>query len=102
MIITDAIEKAPSEHAVYFLLTAYLEAIRVPFPESVCSFPIKGKEDVEARLSALHEIARNGSRAADGADEGALNEAALVFATALRQLEMLASREDRHPRTMAA
>lgn len=88
MIITDAIVKAGSEHAIYFLLTAYLEAVRAPIPESVRAFPILGRDDVEWRLVALLEAAD-----ASGTRNAAITEAALVFGTALRQLETLSVRQ---------
>jgi hypothetical protein len=82
MIITDAIGKACSDHAIYFLLTAYVEAVRAPIPAKVCAFAIRGRHDVELRLAALRELARS-----EGGPEryalGAIDEAALVFGTAL-------------------
>jgi hypothetical protein len=88
MIITDAILKAASEHAVYFLLTAYLEAVRAPIPASVSSFPIRGRDDVAWRLKMLLEAAQREASPCE-ASSAAIEEATVVFSTALRQLEIL-------------
>ena len=62
MMIVDAISSARSEHAVLFLVTAYIESLHhyhscLGIPHSVIRLPIAGREDLEARLTALrHNI----------------------------------------------
>lgn len=62
MLIVDAINSAPSEHAVLFLVTAYIESLHhyrlsLGLPESVITLPLSGIGDLEARLSTLrHNI----------------------------------------------
>jgi hypothetical protein len=62
MMIVDAISCAPSSHAVYFLVTAYLESLHqyhrsLGIPAEVIALPLAGVVDLEARLTALrHNI----------------------------------------------
>jgi hypothetical protein len=61
MRILDAIETAPSEHAVFFLVTAYLESLHhfqrgLGMPEDVFRLPVTGVMDLEERLASLHHI----------------------------------------------
>ena len=58
MTIVDAISAAPSEHAVYFLVTAYIESLRhfersARVPEPVLQLPISGRADLARRLDTL-------------------------------------------------
>ena len=59
MMILDAINGAPSKHAVYFLVTAYIESLHhfhrgLGIPESVVRLPVTGVADLEERLERLH------------------------------------------------
>jgi hypothetical protein len=62
MMILDAIDSAGSEHAILFLVTAYIESLRhfprgLGVPESVIKLPVAGVGDLEDRLTALrHHI----------------------------------------------
>ena len=62
MMIVDAISAAASEHAVFFLVTAYIESLQhyqrsLGIPDSVVTLPVSGVHDLEARLRALrHNI----------------------------------------------
>ena len=62
MMIVDAINSARTEHAVLFLVTAYIESLHhyqscLGIPHSVIRLPVGGREDLEARLCALrHNI----------------------------------------------
>ena len=62
MMIVDAISSAASEHAVFFLVTAYIESLQhyqssLGIPDSVITLPVSGVDDLEARLRALrHNI----------------------------------------------
>lgn len=58
MMIVDAIRSAPSEHAVYFLVTAYMESLRhfeesSGVPEPITRLPIAGRHDLHERLTLL-------------------------------------------------
>lgn len=58
MMIADAITSAPTEHAVYFLVTAYIESLRhfersTRVPEPVLQLPISGSADLAMRLDSL-------------------------------------------------
>jgi len=58
MMIIDAIDSAPTEHAVYFLVSAYLESLHhfhrsSGLPEAVVTLPVAGPADLNARLTAL-------------------------------------------------
>ena len=59
MMIVDAIGSAATQHAVYFLVTAYLESLRhfegaSGVPSGVLQLPIQGSEDLAQRLHGLH------------------------------------------------
>lgn len=58
MTIVDAINSAGSEHAVYFLVTAYIESLQhfhrgLGIPEAVIRLPLAGVGDLEERLTSL-------------------------------------------------
>lgn len=57
-MITDAIKCVQTEHAVYFLLTAYVETLTFTesIPETVRRLPIRGREDVRRRAEVLHDV----------------------------------------------
>jgi uncharacterized Zn-binding protein involved in type VI secretion len=95
MIINDVIREATSEHEVYFLLTAYVEAVRFGdqlscLPPQVRELPLHGVEDVRARIDGLN-AALNG-HATRGADNKSLvvaRETAGVLGDALDRLQWL-------------
>ena len=58
MLIGDAIKTAPSEHAVLFLVTSYIESLRhfhrtTGIPEYVVRLPLEGSTDLTARTSRI-------------------------------------------------
>ena len=58
MLITNALRDATSEHEIYFLLTAYVEAVRYcdklnMLPPAMKDLPVSGAVDVVARMEAL-------------------------------------------------
>src|SRR5215210_2972688 len=58
MMIVDALSSAPTQHAVYFLVTAYIESLRhfeaaVAVPKAVLHLPISGRDDLASRLAVL-------------------------------------------------
>lgn len=86
MMILDAINTAASEHAVYFLVTAYIESLH-PFhrsmgiPESVISLPVEGVADLAERLTALRHDSNEPLQAVVPA-----SEVSAVLASALQRL----------------
>jgi hypothetical protein len=82
--IVEAIQRAESEHAVYFLLTAYLESLWQTekgsgLLGSLRRLPIDGQHDVEERAQAL----ASEERAAEGP---IVSEAAEIFRAASKRL----------------
>lgn len=92
MAITDAIKQAEAEHAVYFLLMAYLEALgytgRASVPERVARSPITAPADVEARLHLLQNALNSHALARSDATP-LIEETANVFTVAAQQLRKL-------------
>jgi hypothetical protein len=92
MPILDVICEADSEHEIYFLLTAYAEAVRYcdklgTLPERITGLPFTGIDDLKQRLEEMrasfadtvernHEVAR---------------EAIEIFCAAIERLDTLIS-----------
>ena len=86
MMILDAINDAASEHAVYFLVTAYIESLHhfhrsLGIPEGVVKLPVGGVRDLEERLDTLR---RTGSSPFEGEVPAA--EVSAVLASAVQRL----------------
>jgi hypothetical protein len=82
--IIEAIKRAESEHAVYLLLTAYLESLwvsetRGALRGSLRRLPIEGQTDVQERAQVL----ASEERAAEGP---VIAEAAEIFRVAIERL----------------
>ena len=97
MMIVEAIESAPTEHAVYFLLTAYIESLRhfergCGVPQRAIALPVSGFSDIAERL----EILRSSTNVA-GERTVAAAEAADVLGSALKRLSALAQAADDAP-----
>lgn len=94
MTITEAIRTAQTKHALYFLLTAYVEtlAFAESIPEKVRSLPIRGRGDVEQRGQVMYDLLQAPTTELVAPK---LEEAANVFSLASKQLEKL-SQECRH------
>jgi hypothetical protein len=91
MMIIDAIKNAETEHVVFFLLTAYLEAVdyldsRFGLPAPVKRLPVSHRNDVRNRARVLHR-ALNAAGAAEG--RALIEEAAGVFNAAWQRLAIL-------------
>jgi hypothetical protein len=90
-MITDAIKLAPSEHVVYFLLTAYVETLGYVdlygIPEDVKRLPISGKPDVSERLDIMRDVL-DGPQSTTTV-KAVIEEAVDVFGAASEQLERL-------------
>lgn len=93
MLIVDVIREADNEHEIYFLLTAYVEAVRYcdplhHLPEIVRELPFNGVEDVNVRAESLRAILES-SEAPDDKIRLVLAEALGIFAVARHRLETL-------------
>ncbi len=93
-MLNDAITLAQTEHAVYFLLTAYVETLdyydppRSSIPARAKELPMAGKADVLERLHIL----RNACKAHTQSEPIArtvIEEAVDVFSTAIQRLTAL-------------
>jgi hypothetical protein len=95
MTINDVIREAKSEHEVYFLLTAYVEAVRYvdrmsSLPASVRELPLKGVEDVKARFEGLRaELGQPANGRPDTRSLAVVKESADILGDALARLEFL-------------
>ena len=91
-MITDAIKSAQTEHVVYFLLTAYVEALGhtndYGIPETIKRLPIQDRSDVRER-SKLMRHTLSGRRRHDRSPKPVVKEAADVFEAAVEQLETI-------------
>lgn len=95
MLIHEAIREANTRHEIFFLLTAYVEAVGYCdkgnlLPWQVRELPLAGIEDVKARIYGLHLRVRGMMPGYD--DEIArriTNEALELYTTALRRLASL-------------
>ena len=91
MMIANVIAKADSEHVIYFLLGAYVEATQFGrnLPERLTKLPIAGMPDVETRYEQLIEEFRNASHQQREKTRLEIDEALDIFETALRRLKFL-------------
>ena len=92
MPITEAIRDAATEHEIFFLLTAYVEAVNYcdkldALPHAMKNLPVAGINDVVARMEAL----RAGLGATAREERAVIREALEIFGTALVRLGALAS-----------
>jgi len=93
MLMIDVIREADNEHEIYFLLTAYVEAVRHcdplhHLPEVVRALPLTGVEDVRDRTERLRAVLESPG-ALDDMKRLVLAEAHGIFAVARRRLETL-------------
>lgn len=96
MTINDVIREAKSEHEIYFLVTAYVEAVRYCdrlnfLPEQVRDLPFKGVNDVKTRIDGLKaELGRSLAQKADSPSRAVvIKETADVLGDALKRLQWL-------------
>ena len=100
MRLTEAIERADSEHVVTFLLAAYIETLhfydgtRRALPAQVKYLPLAGKSDVIRRLQLLRGTLD--ACVDDRASRPIIEEAIEVFAAACSRLRVLEG-ETAHP-----
>jgi hypothetical protein len=91
MMLTDAIREANSEHAVYFLLTGYVETLQFSkiLPDRLVELPLEGLRDLRLRLERLVAHFETTIRLMDNAACDVIGEAIQVFDAALRRLNRL-------------
>ena len=93
-MLNDAIKLATTEHAVYFLLTAYVETLdyydppRSSIPARAKRLPMAGKADVLERLHVLRN-ARKAHTQSGSIARAVIEEAVDVFSAALQRLTAL-------------
>ena len=97
MLIVDVIRQSDNEHEIFFLLTAYVEAVRHfdplhHLPGVVRELPFNSVEDVSARAESLGAILES-PEALDDKIRLVLAEAHGIFAVAWYRLEMLRKEE---------
>lgn len=98
-MITDVIREAKSEHEIYFLLTAYMEAIQFSdklsfVPAAGEHLPVDSMHGVRTRFEQFIVELDRASKALNHDACLVIKEAMLIFNTALNRLETLASREN--------
>jgi hypothetical protein len=102
MTINDVIREAKNEHEVYFLLTAYVEAVRYVdrmslLPASVRDLPLKGVDDVKARFDGLKaELGQGSNGKPDTRSLAIVKESADILGDALARLQWL--EQEKHGR----
>lgn len=94
MLIKDAIREANTEHEIFFLLTAYVEALGYCdklnlLPWQMRDLPVAGADDVKARVYGLHLRLHGLNPDSDTAIRSAIHEALEILNTALRRLASL-------------
>jgi hypothetical protein len=94
MHITQVIREARNEHALYFLLTAYVEAVghgRAPqlISEYALQLPLKDRRDVEERCRVLQRKRKATGSYTTAPHRGQLDEVAEIFACAAERLQAL-------------
>ncbi|HUF81275.1 MAG TPA: hypothetical protein VMN03_09090 [Burkholderiales bacterium] len=93
MMFTDVIGEAVTEREVYFLLSAYVEAVRYcdqlgSLPDPVCALPVAGTDDVRKRAEVLGEICRTAVQR-DHGERRVTSEALEIFVAAEGRLTAL-------------
>jgi len=94
MMIIDVIRKAGDEHEIFFLVSAYVEAVRYcdklkNFPEHMWHLPLAGTLDLETRAESLESELGNSSQDRSERERLIVREAADIFAAALHRLRVL-------------
>lgn len=103
-MIADVIRKAETEHEVFVLLTAYIEAVRFCdklhyLPDDITRLPLDGAMDVRTRFEQLILELDAASRRLDDRSCLVIREAVHIFGTALSRFELLDAPRYRPPVT---
>ena len=90
----DVIRGAETDHEIYFLLTAYVQAVRHGdrlrlAPDLLARLPLHGMSDVQSRFEALVPELDKASRRLDSKGCLLIREALNIFGTALDRLTAL-------------
>lgn len=93
MLITDVIRKADNAHEIYFLLTAYVEAVRhcdplQRLPGFITELPFTGIADVLARAERMRSVLESPA-GAEQTIQSVLAEALGILGAAAQRLEAL-------------
>ena len=96
-MITNFIREANTEHEIYFMLTAYIEAMRFSdklnlLSERLTVLPLTGMDDLRGRSAKLVAELNEASLRLDDPACVMVKEALEVFGTALSRLELLDQR----------
>lgn len=94
MLFSDAIQEFNTEHEMFFLLTAYVEALGYcdklsVLPWQMRDLPLAGADDIKARIFGLHLRLRGMTSDGDHAVRLSIEKTINVFRTALRRLVSL-------------
>jgi hypothetical protein len=94
MLINDAIREANTEHEIFFLLTAYVEAVGYCdklhlLPGEMRDLPLAGFPDVKARVYGLNLRLQSMAPGSDVTVRPAINEALEILNTAMHRLASL-------------
>ncbi len=95
MLIIDALRRAGTAQEVCFLLTSYVESLQFydsprQLPTEVTALPVRGLDDIAARLTALHALRRVSPMHRSGStDYAMLAEAINLLDVAQRRLQLL-------------
>jgi hypothetical protein len=94
MTINDVIREAKSEHEIYFLVTAYVEAVRYCDPLSFLpaqarDLPLKGVDDVRTRIDGLWAELARARQAGSPSRATVIEETTDVLGAALSRLQWL-------------
>jgi hypothetical protein len=95
MLIMDAVRCAGTAKEVCYLLTSYVETMQFygpagHLPACVTVLPVRGLDDIAARLAGLHAAQRLEARRATGTIDRAIpDEATNLFREALLRLRAL-------------
>jgi hypothetical protein len=101
-MFADAIRNTSSENEIYFLLTAYVEAVRYAdklngLPAPLRRLPVADSTDTAKRYEELAVELNRSSRAQNEPVGVVIKEALLVFGAAIERLDALPARHARVP-----
>lgn len=98
MLINDAIREANTRHEIFFLLTAYVEAVGYCdklhlLPCEMRDLPLAGFPDVKARVYGLNLRLQSMTPGSEVTIRPAINEALEILNTAMHRLASLESEQ---------
>jgi hypothetical protein len=102
MLIIDALRHADTAQEICYLLTSYVETLQFydgvrQLPAGVTQLPVRGLDDVAARLTSLKTFcALDPARRLSATDSAMLDEAMRLFGEALLRLRALDASDTAH------